>query len=144
MDRTTYHPLLVISALLAGVAAIAVAFSGDPQGDLGLFFSTGAEAAPIFVIALLAFLALDRPRLRPFVAVLTVLVVLGLALISWFFSLAPWLSLMDVEEPLFQRYAQTCKENDIWGVFSLMERNPNKNQMPYNTAVILTTRASSP
>jgi len=52
--------------------------------------------------------------------------------------------LMDVEEPLFQRYAQTCKENDIWGVFSLMERNPNKNQMPYNTAVILTTRASSP
>jgi len=99
MDRTTYHPLLVISALLAGVAAIAVAFSGDPQGDLGLFFSIGAEAAPIFVIALLAFLALDRPRLRPFVAVLTVLVVLGLALISWFFSLAPWLSLMDVEEP---------------------------------------------
>ncbi|MDK2973666.1 MAG: hypothetical protein PWP08_37 [Methanofollis sp.] len=101
MDRVAYHPLMIISALLAGVVAIAVAFSGDPQGDLGLFFSAGAEAAPIFVIALLAFLSLDRPRLRPFVAALTVFSVLTLALLSWFFSLAPWLSLMemDVEEP---------------------------------------------
>jgi len=44
--------------------------------------------------------------------------------------------LLDVEGPLFQRYAKTCKDLDVWGLFSIMERNPNKNQMPYNTAVI--------
>ncbi|HDS63756.1 MAG TPA: CPBP family intramembrane metalloprotease [Methanofollis liminatans] len=99
MDRNAFHPYLIALVLLGGALALVAAFSGDPQGDVALFFSTGAQVAPIFVIALLAFLALDRPRLRPVVAALTVLFVLSLALISWFFSLAPWLSLMDVEEP---------------------------------------------
>lgn len=94
MERSPYHPLVIFAVLLAGVAAIVVAVAGDPQSDLALFFSTGAEAAPIFVIALLAFLALDRPRLRPFVAALAILFVLALAAVSWVFSLAPDLSLL--------------------------------------------------
>lgn len=99
MDRTALRPPLIALALLGGALALAAAFSGEPQGDIALFFSAGAQVAPVFVIALLAFLALDRPYLRPFVAVMTVVSVLALALVSWFFSLAPWLSLMDLEEP---------------------------------------------
>jgi len=99
MDRSTFHPVLILLAILAGALAIVVGLSGDPQGDIGLFFSTGAEAAPIFLIALLAFLSLDRPRLCPVVAALAVLFVLVLALFSWFFCLAPWMSLLEVEEP---------------------------------------------
>lgn len=102
MDRSTFHPFLILLALLAGALALVVGLSGDPQGDIGLFFSTGAEAAPIFLIALLAFLSLDRPRLRPVVAALAVIFVLALALVSWFFCLAPWMSLLEVEEPPFE------------------------------------------
>jgi membrane protease YdiL (CAAX protease family) len=98
MDTQKFHPYLVLVALVAGAVALIAGFSGDPQSDLGLFFSTGAEAAPIFLIATLAFLALDRPRLRPVVMVLTALFVLGLALVSWFFSIAPWFGVMDAEE----------------------------------------------
>jgi len=99
MDRSTFHPVLIVLALLAGALAIVVGLSGDPQGDIGLFFSTGAEAAPIFLIALLAFLSLDRPRMRPVVAALAVVFVLVLALFSWLFCLTPWMSMIEVEEP---------------------------------------------
>ncbi|MBP2146459.1 membrane protease YdiL (CAAX protease family) [Methanofollis sp. W23] len=98
MDTQRFHPYLVLLALVAGAIAVVVGFSGNPQNDLGLFFSAGAEAAPIFLIATLAFLALDRPRLRPVVMVLTALFVLGLALVSWIFSIAPWFSVMDASE----------------------------------------------
>lgn len=98
MDTQRYHPYLVLLALIAGAIALVSGFSGDPQSDLGLFFSAGAEAAPIFLIATLAFLALDRPRLRPVVMVLTALFVLGLALVSWIFSIAPWFGVMDATE----------------------------------------------
>ncbi|MDD3621051.1 MAG: CPBP family intramembrane metalloprotease [Methanofollis sp.] len=98
MDTQRYHPYLVLLALIAGAIALVFGFSGDPQSDLGLFFSAGAEAAPIFLIATLAFLALDRPRLRPVVMVLTALFVLGLALVSWIFSIAPWFGVMDATE----------------------------------------------
>ncbi|WP_265582437.1 CPBP family intramembrane glutamic endopeptidase [Methanofollis aquaemaris] len=98
MDTQRFHPYLVLIALVAGAVALVFGLSGNPQGDLGLFFSTGAEAAPIFLIATLAFLALDRPRLRPVVSLLTALFVLGLALVGWFFSIAPWYDIMDAGE----------------------------------------------
>lgn len=96
--KSTFHPVLILLALFAGAFALVVGLSGNPQGDISLFFSTGAEAAPIFLIALLAFLALDRPRLRPFVAVLAVIFVLALAAVSWIFCLAPWISLIGVDD----------------------------------------------
>ncbi len=45
--------------------------------------------------------------------------------------------LFDVPGPEFEKYAAVCKEAQTWGVFSLMERNPDKDKMPYNTAVII-------
>lgn len=97
-SQSTFHPVLILLALFAGAFALIVGLSGNPQDDIGLFFSTGAEAAPIFLIALLAFLSLDRPRLRPFVAVLVVVFVLALAAVSWIFCLAPWISLLDIDD----------------------------------------------
>ncbi len=34
-------------------------------------------------------------------------------------------------------YAQACKEAKVYGVFSIMERNPDSNKNPYNTAIII-------
>ncbi len=36
--------------------------------------------------------------------------------------------------PEMKRFSQACKENKIWGCFSIMEKNPGGN--PYNTGVI--------
>jgi formamidase len=50
-----------------------------------------------------------------------------------------WVSddfLLQEEDPAFQKFAQTCKESDIWGVFSLIERNSDPDQMPFKSAVI--------
>jgi membrane protease YdiL (CAAX protease family) len=98
MKTPSFHPLLILLALLAGAVAILVAFSGDPGSEIGLFFSTGAEVAPIFLIALLAHLAYIRPRLRPFVALLTVVLLLALGALSWVLSLAPWITVVETDD----------------------------------------------
>lgn len=48
--------------------------------------------------------------------------------------------LLDVGGPVTDKYARTCRENNIWGVFSIMERNPDPKKMPYNTAIIINNK----
>jgi membrane protease YdiL (CAAX protease family) len=98
MKTLSFHPLLIFLALLGGVVAILVAFSGDPGSEIGLFFSTGAEVAPIFLLALLAHLAYLHPRMRPVVALLTVVLLLALGALSWVLSLAPWITVVETDD----------------------------------------------
>eukprot|EP00633_Aureoumbra_lagunensis_P002147 CAMPEP_0197300808 /NCGR_PEP_ID=MMETSP0890-20130614/49248_1 /TAXON_ID=44058 ORGANISM="Aureoumbra lagunensis, Strain CCMP1510" /NCGR_SAMPLE_ID=MMETSP0890 /ASSEMBLY_ACC=CAM_ASM_000533 /LENGTH=284 /DNA_ID=CAMNT_0042779857 /DNA_START=110 /DNA_END=964 /DNA_ORIENTATION=- len=42
--------------------------------------------------------------------------------------------LVNKDGPETEAFAQACKENNIWGCFSIMERNPGK--MPFNTGLI--------
>ncbi len=51
-----------------------------------------------------------------------------------------WLSdefLCDVPGKETELFGQACKEAGVYGVFSLMERNPDPNKNPYNTAIII-------
>ncbi len=53
---------------------------------------------------------------------------------------AKWLSeefLLDVPGKETELYAKACKEAKVYGVFSIMERNPDSNKNPYNTAIII-------
>src|SRR5437899_12315154 len=40
-----------------------------------------------------------------------------------------------LDGPEVRAFAQACRENRIWGCFSIMERNPRGN--PYNSGIIL-------
>lgn len=51
-----------------------------------------------------------------------------------------WLTeefVLDIPGPETQAFAKACKENKVYGVFSIIERNPHKNQNPYDTAIII-------
>lgn len=41
----------------------------------------------------------------------------------------------DVDGPEVEAFKKVCRENSIWGCFSIMERNPDGN--PYNTGLII-------
>jgi len=43
--------------------------------------------------------------------------------------------MVDLEGPQVQAFAQACKQQRIWGCFSIMERNPRGN--PYNSGLII-------
>ncbi|VEF49116.1 formamidase [Bacillus freudenreichii] len=43
-----------------------------------------------------------------------------------------------IDGPEVARLREVCKENDIWGCFSIMEYNPNGN--PYNTGLVIDNR----
>lgn len=48
--------------------------------------------------------------------------------------------LLDIPGPETEAYSKVCRDNDIWGVFSIMERNPDSSKMPYNTALIINNK----
>lgn len=51
-----------------------------------------------------------------------------------------WLTeefLCDIPGPETDAFAKACIENQVYGVFSIMERNPDPNKNPYNTAIII-------
>ena len=51
-----------------------------------------------------------------------------------------WLTeefLCDIPGKETQEFSKACKENNIYGVFSIMERNPDANKNPFNTAIII-------
>lgn len=51
-----------------------------------------------------------------------------------------WLTeefLCDIPGPETDAFAKACKEEGVYGVFSIMERNPDPNKNPYNTAIII-------
>lgn len=53
---------------------------------------------------------------------------------------AKWLTeefLCDVPGPETEAYGKACREAKTFGVFSLMERNPDPGKNPYNTAIII-------
>jgi len=45
--------------------------------------------------------------------------------------------LCDIPGPETEIMAAACKECETFGVFSLMERNPDPDKMPYNSAIII-------
>ena len=45
--------------------------------------------------------------------------------------------LLTIDSPEIGRFKQACKENDVWGVFSLMEVNDDPSKPPFNTAIII-------
>ena len=45
--------------------------------------------------------------------------------------------LLRIDSPEIDRFRQACKENDVWGVFSLMEQNDDPSLPPFNTAIII-------
>jgi formamidase len=56
-----------------------------------------------------------------------------------------WLTeefLCDIPGPETEAYAKACKDNDIWGVFSIMERNEDPNKNPFNTAIIIDNKGN--
>ena len=51
-----------------------------------------------------------------------------------------WLTdefLCDIPGAETDAFAKACKETETYGVFSIMERNPDPNKNPYNTAIII-------
>jgi formamidase len=51
-----------------------------------------------------------------------------------------WLTeefLCDIPGPETDAYAQACKEEGVYAVFSIMERNPDPSKNPYNSAIII-------
>ena len=53
---------------------------------------------------------------------------------------AKWLTeefLCDIPGPETDAFGKACKEAGVYGVFSIMERNPDPNKNPYNTAIII-------
>lgn len=51
-----------------------------------------------------------------------------------------WLTdefLCDIPGPETDAFAKACKEEGVYGVFSIMERNPEKDKNPYNSAIII-------
>ena len=45
--------------------------------------------------------------------------------------------LLRIDSPEIGRFKQACKDNDVWGVFSLMEQNDDPSLPPFNTAIII-------
>ena len=45
--------------------------------------------------------------------------------------------LLRIDSPEIDRFRDVCKENDVWGVFSLMEQNDDPSLPPFNTAIII-------
>lgn len=45
--------------------------------------------------------------------------------------------LQSLDGPEVRAYQQACAENDVWGVFSIMEPNDAPGKAPYNTALII-------
>ncbi|MCZ9310188.1 formamidase [Corynebacterium uberis] len=45
--------------------------------------------------------------------------------------------LLGLDSPEVGRYKQACKDNGVWGVFSIMEPNDTAGLPPYNTAIII-------
>ena len=45
--------------------------------------------------------------------------------------------LLTIDSPEIGRFKQACKENDVWGVFSLMEVNDDPSKPPFNSAIII-------
>ena len=45
--------------------------------------------------------------------------------------------LLTIDSPEIGRFKQACKENDVWGVFSLMEVNDDPRKPPFNSAIII-------
>ena len=53
---------------------------------------------------------------------------------------AKWLTdefLCDIPGPETEAFSRACQEAGVYGVFSIMERNPDPNKNPYNTAIII-------
>ncbi len=51
-----------------------------------------------------------------------------------------WLTdefLCDIPGPETEAFSKACQECGVYGVFSIMERNPDPNKNPYNTAIII-------
>jgi formamidase len=51
-----------------------------------------------------------------------------------------WLTdefLCDIPGPETDAFSKACQEAGVYGVFSIMERNPDPNKNPYNTAIII-------
>ena len=44
--------------------------------------------------------------------------------------------LLSLDSPQVGQYRQACKEADVWGVFSIMEQDPEGGP-PFNTAIII-------
>ena len=45
--------------------------------------------------------------------------------------------LIGLDDPKVDQFKQACKENDVWGVFSIMEPNHEEGKPPFNTAIII-------
>lgn len=45
--------------------------------------------------------------------------------------------LLRIDSPEIDRFRDVCKQNDVWGVFSLMEQNDDPSLPPFNTAIII-------
>jgi len=45
--------------------------------------------------------------------------------------------LLRIDSPEIDRFKQACKDNDVWGVFSLMEQNDDPSLPPFNSAIII-------
>lgn len=45
--------------------------------------------------------------------------------------------LIGLDDPKVDQYKQACKDNDLWGVFSIMEPNHEEGKPPFNTAIII-------
>lgn len=45
--------------------------------------------------------------------------------------------LLTIDSPEVDRFKKACRDNDVWGVFSVMERNDNPALPPFNTALII-------
>ena len=53
---------------------------------------------------------------------------------------AKWLTdefLCDIPGPETEVFSRACQEAGVYGVFSIMERNPDPEKNPYNTAIII-------
>ncbi|AHI03439.1 formamidase [Corynebacterium falsenii DSM 44353] len=45
--------------------------------------------------------------------------------------------LIGLDSPYVDQFKKACIENDVWGVFSIMEPNEEPGNAPYNTAIII-------
>lgn len=45
--------------------------------------------------------------------------------------------LLSLDSPQVGQFKKACRDNDVWGVFSIMEPNETPGLAPYNTAIII-------
>lgn len=48
--------------------------------------------------------------------------------------------LLRIDSPEIDRFRKACRDNDVWGVFSLMEQNDDPSLPPFNTAIIINSQ----